>query len=92
MTPNGKNTEPAKARSISPQPGLADNESVLVSAAKAGDINAFESLVTRYERKIFRLAQHITQNTEDAQDVSVNPTSIWKLVLRIAQNAPIASA
>jgi len=70
MTPNGKNTEPAKARSINPQPGLADNESVLVSAAKAGDINAFESLVTRYERKIFRLAQHITQNTEDAQDVT----------------------
>jgi len=62
--------EPAKARSINPQPGLADNESVLVSAAKAGDINAFESLVTRYERKIFRLAQHITQNTEDAQDVT----------------------
>jgi RNA polymerase sigma-70 factor, ECF subfamily len=70
MTPNGKNMEPAKARSINPQPGLADNESVLVSAAKAGDINAFESLVTRYERKIFRLAQHITQNTEDAQDVT----------------------
>ena len=55
---------------MNPQPGLADNESVLVSAAKAGDINAFESLVTRYERKIFRLAQHITQNTEDAQDVT----------------------
>jgi RNA polymerase sigma-70 factor, ECF subfamily len=48
----------------------ADNESSLVAAAKAGDISAFEALVSRYERKIFRLAQHITQNTEDAQDVS----------------------
>jgi len=27
-------------------------------------------LVSRYERKIFRLAQHITQNNEDAEDVS----------------------
>ncbi|HEV2289764.1 MAG TPA: sigma-70 family RNA polymerase sigma factor [Candidatus Acidoferrales bacterium] len=62
--------EPARAKSTDPQASLADNESVLVAAARAGDVNAFESLVTRYERKIFRLAQHITQNTEDAQDVT----------------------
>ncbi|HEV2306390.1 MAG TPA: sigma-70 family RNA polymerase sigma factor [Candidatus Acidoferrales bacterium] len=48
----------------------ADNEGSLVAAAKAGDISAFEALVTRYERKIYRLAQHITQNNEDAEDVS----------------------
>ncbi|MBI3670751.1 MAG: sigma-70 family RNA polymerase sigma factor [Acidobacteria bacterium] len=30
---------------------------------------AFEALVNRYERKIFRLAQNITQNREDAEDV-----------------------
>jgi RNA polymerase sigma-70 factor, ECF subfamily len=47
-----------------------DNEASLVAAAKAGDISAFEALVTRYERKIYRLAQHITQNKEDAEDVS----------------------
>ncbi|MGA8869724.1 MAG: sigma-70 family RNA polymerase sigma factor, partial [Candidatus Acidiferrales bacterium] len=32
------------------------------------DISAFETLVGRYERKIFRLAQNITQNREDAED------------------------
>jgi RNA polymerase sigma-70 factor, ECF subfamily len=47
-----------------------DNEATFVAAAKAGDVGAFENLVNRYERKIFRLAQHITQNTEDAQDVT----------------------
>lgn len=47
-----------------------NDESSLVAAAKAGDISAFEVLVTRYERKIYRLAQHITQNNEDAEDVS----------------------
>ncbi|MFY9529470.1 MAG: sigma-70 family RNA polymerase sigma factor [Candidatus Acidiferrales bacterium] len=45
-----------------------DNEAQLVAAAKAGDISAFETLVNRYERKIFRLAQNITQNREDAED------------------------
>jgi RNA polymerase sigma-70 factor (ECF subfamily) len=44
-------------------------ESLLVDAARAGDIAAFESLVRRYDRNVFRIAQHITQNREDAEDV-----------------------
>src|SRR5690348_5819192 len=62
--------EQAKATLASPATVAGDNESVFVAAAKAGDISAFEDLVNRYERKIFRLAQHITQNNEDAQDVA----------------------
>src|SRR5215471_8160130 len=45
------------------------DESVLVSQAREGDTEAFAELVRRYEGKIFRLAQHITQNREDAEDV-----------------------
>ncbi len=45
------------------------DELVLVQAAKAGDIGAFEELVRRYDRNVFRIAQHITQNREDAEDV-----------------------
>ncbi|HEV2698896.1 MAG TPA: sigma-70 family RNA polymerase sigma factor [Terriglobales bacterium] len=41
----------------------------LVHATKNGDIAAFEELVRRYDRKLFRIAQHVTQNREDAQDV-----------------------
>jgi RNA polymerase sigma-70 factor (ECF subfamily) len=44
-------------------------ESLLVEAARSGDIGAFESLVRRYDRNVFRIAQHITQNREDAEDV-----------------------
>jgi RNA polymerase sigma-70 factor, ECF subfamily len=44
-------------------------ELALVEAAKAGDIGAFEELVKRYDRNVFRIAQHITQNREDAEDV-----------------------
>ncbi|HEV2490758.1 MAG TPA: sigma-70 family RNA polymerase sigma factor [Candidatus Acidoferrales bacterium] len=62
--------EQAKAKLASAAPVAGDNESAFVAAAKAGDISAFEDLVNRYERKIFRLAQHITQNKEDAQDVA----------------------
>src|SRR6201985_3226707 len=51
-----------------PSTVVKDDEPVLVAAAKAGDISAFETLVGRYERKIFRLSQNITQNREDAED------------------------
>src|ERR1700674_1992706 len=46
---------------------LAD-EHLLVAAAKSGDGAAFEELVNRYERKIFRLTMNITRNREDAED------------------------
>lgn len=48
--------------------GVAD-EMALVHAAKSGDLEAFSQLVNRYDRNIFRIAQHITHNEEDAQDV-----------------------
>src|SRR6202521_515161 len=48
---------------------VRDDEAQLVAAAKAGDVGAFEELVNRYERKIFRLGMNITQNREDAEDV-----------------------
>ena len=41
----------------------------LVDRARTGDVLAFETLVNKYDRQIFRIAQHITQNKEDAQDV-----------------------
>ena len=46
-----------------------NEEQALVDRAKAGDAQAFSRLVDKYERKIFRLAKHITQNDEDAEDV-----------------------
>jgi RNA polymerase sigma-70 factor (ECF subfamily) len=45
------------------------DELMLVQAAKGGDLGAFEQLVKRYDRNVFRIAQHITQNREDAEDV-----------------------
>ncbi len=45
------------------------DESRLLARAREGDLAAFNELVTRYSRKIYRLAKHITQNDEDAEDV-----------------------
>src|SRR6478609_2112077 len=45
------------------------DELILVQRAKGGDVSAFEELVKRYDRNGFRIAQHITQNREDAEDV-----------------------
>jgi len=46
-----------------------DDEAAIVAQARLGDAKAFSELLRRYEGKIFRLAQHITQNREDAEDV-----------------------
>jgi len=55
------------ARRVSADVG--DDEYALVIAAQAGEVSAFEALVTRYEKRIYRLAWNITQNRPDAEDV-----------------------
>src|ERR1700751_5228238 len=60
----------------------ASEELPLVTAAKAGDIAAFEELVRRYDRNVFRIAQNITQNREDAEDV------VQDAFLKAYQNLP----
>ena len=55
------------------QPIASENEQhpdvALVERVRAGDVSAYDQLVRKYERQIFRIAQHITQNREDAEDV-----------------------
>jgi RNA polymerase sigma-70 factor (ECF subfamily) len=48
--------------------GIFD-ESELVAKAREGDTAAYNQLVNRYSPKIYRLAKHITQHEEDAEDV-----------------------
>ena len=55
------------------QPIAEENEQhpdvALVDRVRGGDAAAYDELVRKYERQIFRIAQHITQNREDAEDV-----------------------
>ena len=50
---------------VEPHPDVA-----LVERAKAGDTAAFEVLIRQYDRQIYRTALHITQNREDAEDIT----------------------
>jgi RNA polymerase sigma-70 factor (ECF subfamily) len=52
------------AGELEPHPDVA-----LVERVRGGDVSAYDALVRKYERQVFRIAQHITQNREDAEDV-----------------------
>ncbi|MFY9531467.1 MAG: sigma-70 family RNA polymerase sigma factor [Candidatus Acidiferrales bacterium] len=51
-------------------PNSQEPDAALVDAARRRDPEAFKQLVTRYGPRIFRLAQKITRNHEDAEEVS----------------------
>ncbi len=45
-------------------------EKILIQRAKKGEIAAFESLVTAYERRVYSLALRSTGSLEDAADIA----------------------
>lgn len=47
-----------------------DEDLLLVQRAKAGDLQAFESLATRHEHRVYALALRMLRNEHDAQDVT----------------------
>ena len=47
-----------------------DSDGALVAATKHGDIQAFEELVLRHRQRVLAVAQRITKNREDAEDVA----------------------
>jgi RNA polymerase sigma-70 factor, ECF subfamily len=62
------------------QSAIGSNDLNLVHASKNGDVGAFEELVKRYDRKLFRIAQSVTHNTEDSQD------AVQEALLKAFQN------
>jgi len=48
----------------------ASQSAELVRRAQAGDLAAFESLVSRHERQVYSLAFRLLQNPHDAEDVT----------------------
>jgi DNA-directed RNA polymerase specialized sigma24 family protein len=52
-------------------PAVVDtlDEAALINLVRRGERGSFETLVSRYERRILRLAKNITKNTCDAEDV-----------------------
>lgn len=52
-----------------PASSSAPDDTILVRRAKQGDTAAFEELVRNYDRSVLRLAMHLTDSTEEAQDI-----------------------
>ena len=50
--------------------GRKDDEAALVTEARSGNTTCFETLMSRYERKIYRVAKNITKNDSDAEEVT----------------------
>ncbi len=46
-----------------------DSDGTLVAAAKRGETQGFEELVLRHKQRVLAVAQRITNNREDAEDV-----------------------
>lgn len=64
MVPCGTTPPPEAAP---PERGL--DEDTLVARAQDGDIDAFEELVARYEKRLYRYAYGMLGNRQDAEDV-----------------------
>ena len=54
---------------------MPDDDTALVEASRGGDVAAFEQLVKRYDAKLLRIAQKVTQNPEDAEEAVQKPFS-----------------
>src|SRR5229473_6440821 len=51
--------------------GISKNsDGAVIAAAKRGDTQAFEELVLRHKQRVLAVAQRITNNREDAEDVA----------------------
>src|SRR5579863_8916812 len=50
------------------QPASAERD--LLASARCGDNGAIEKLIAKYQQRVFRVAQKITRNREDAEDIT----------------------
>jgi len=60
------------ARAVVPQMAVTDPDAGVVARVRGGDLGAFEELVRRHQRRIYRTLIGITGNAEDAEDGTQN--------------------
>ena len=65
-----KSAPSAKSVTASNSSSVADEDNELAAAAKGGDMSAFETLVERYERRVYSIAVRMLTDQEDARDAA----------------------
>ena len=71
---------------------LANSDRELVSRAQAGDLRAFDELVSVHQARVFALARRILANDEDAADVQQETfVRAWRSLSRFRQEAGFAT-
>jgi RNA polymerase sigma-70 factor (ECF subfamily) len=64
----------------------------VIRQAKAGDLEAFEVLVRRHERRVLKLAYQMVGNLDDAQDVAQEVyLRLWKYLGKIRDEAKFST-
>jgi len=66
---------------------------VVVEDARDGDLRAFEQLVRRYQRRIYRLALRMTASSADAEDVTQEVfLTAWRRLPELREDAAVVGA
>jgi RNA polymerase sigma-70 factor (ECF subfamily) len=70
-------------------PAVLD-DATLVARARDGDVRAFESLVRRYQRRIYQLALRMTASTADAEDITQEVfLTAWRRLPELREDAAV---
>lgn len=68
---------------------VPDEDSGLLTRARAGDVAAFEALVERHRDRIYGLAVRILQNDTDAEEVTQEAfLSVWRNLSTFREDSP----
>lgn len=76
------------------QPGAGGpgDDATLVARARDGDVRAFEALVRRYQRQVYRLAVRMLGDSGEAEDVAQEVfLAAWRTLPEIREDAAIRS-
>ena len=69
-----------------------DDELNVIRLARDGDVDAFDGLVRRYERRVLKLAYQMVGNRDDAQDVAQDVfVRLWKYLSKIRDEAKFST-
>jgi len=61
---------PSLIREQPPAVAKTVEDRILVAEAQAGDFNAFDALISRYQERVYATIYHMTSNHEDANDLT----------------------